>query len=185
MYSVSLLLTLLWVCYSKEYKAVDELNLEKYVGKWYQVYQDKFNKLFQGNGRCSTAEYAIVDTNDVSVLNQQINNKNEYDSIAGSAFYKDDDCCGYLTVLLDGTPEAPYWVLELGPIVNNLYDYAIVSDDKALSLFVLTRDVDRFYKLYDEQVLLSLNEFGFTKTVNSPMTMNQTDCNIIKTYLKR
>jgi hypothetical protein len=68
--------------------------------------------------------------------------------------------------------------LELGPIVDDLYDYAIVSDDKALSLFVLTRDVDSFYKLYDEQVLLSLNEFGFTKTINSPMTMNQTDCNI-------
>jgi len=182
MYSVSLLLTLLWVCYSKEYKAVDELNLDQYVGKWYQVYQDKFNKLFQGNGRCATAEYAIVGTNDVSVFNQQINNKNEYDSIAGSAFYKDGDCCGYLTVILEGAPQAPYWVLELGPIVDNLYDYAIVSDDKALSLFVLTRDVERFYKLYDKQVLVSLNEFGFTKTINSPMTMNQTDCNIIKTY---
>ena len=62
MYSISLLFALVWVCYSKEYKAVDELNLEQYVGKWYQVYQDKFNKLFQGNGRCAPAEYAITGT---------------------------------------------------------------------------------------------------------------------------
>jgi lipocalin len=102
--------------------------------------------------------------------------KNEYDSIAGSAFYKDDNCCGYLTVILEGAPQAPYWVLELGPVVDDLYDYSIVSDDKALSLFVLTRDVERYYKLYDEQVLESLNDFGFTKSINSPVVMNQTDC---------
>ena len=55
---------------SREYKAVDELNLDKYIGKWYQVYQDKFNKLFQGNARCSTAEYSMKDATTVSVLNQ-------------------------------------------------------------------------------------------------------------------
>ena len=105
--------------------------------------------------------------------------KNEYDNIDGYAYYKDDDCCGYLTVKLDGTPEAPYWVLELGPIVDDLYDYSIISDNKALSLFVLTRDVDRFYKLYDTQVLESLNDFGFTRSINTPKTMNQTDCVVL------
>ena len=164
---------------SQEYKAVDELNLENYLGKWYQVYQDNFNRLFQGNGRCSTAEYGLIDESTVSVYNSQINTKNdEYDDIRGEAYYKDGDCCGYLTVNLDGVPEAPYWVLELGPIVNELYDYSIVSDDKGLSLYVLTRDVERFYKLYNNQVLLSLNEFGFTKKINTPLTMNQKNCTI-------
>jgi len=178
MYILSLLLSFIVISYSREYKAVDNLDLEQYVGKWYQVYQDKFNKLFQGNGRCSTATYSIIDTNNVSVFNEQINMKNEYDAIKGNAYYKDGDCCGYLTVLLEGTPEAPYWVLELGPIVDDLYDYSIVSDNKALSLYVLTRNVERFYKLYDEQVLQSLHDFGFTKTINSPLIMNQTDCNV-------
>lgn len=165
--------------YSKEYKAVDELNLENYLGKWYQVYQDNFNKLFQGNGRCSTAQYGLINENTVSVYNSQINEKNnEYDDITGEAYYKDGDCCGYLTVKLDGVPEAPYWVLELGPIVNELYDYSIVSDNNGLSLYVLTRDVDRFYKSYDEIVLTSLDEFGFTKKINTPLIMNQTDCTI-------
>ena len=178
MYTLGLIISFFIMCYSKEYKAVDELDLEKYSGKWYQVYQDKFNKLFQGNGRCSTATYTIIDSNNVSVFNEQINMKNEYDTIKGNAYYKNDDCCGYLTVLLEGTPEAPYWVLELGPIVDEMYDYSIVSDNKALSLYVLTRDVDRFYKLYNSDVLVSLEEFGFTKSFNSPLTMNQTDCSI-------
>lgn len=162
-------------CFSKEYKAVDELDLTKYDGLWYQVYGDNFNKLFQGNGKCSTAQYKLID-NEVSVLNSQIDENNEVDEITGYAYYKDEDCCGYLTVLLDGTPEAPYWVLELGPIVNEKYDYSIVSDNKALSLYVLTRDVNRFYQSYDTIVLDSLEDFGFNKRYNEPIVMNQTDC---------
>lgn len=179
MYILYLLLSFALLSYSKEYKAVDDLDLEKYIGKWYQVYQDKFNKLFQGNGRCSTATYSIMDSNNISVFNEQINMKNKYDTIKGNAYYKLGDCCGYLTVLLEGAPEASYWVLKLGPIVDDLYDYAIVSDKKAFSLYVITRNVDRFYKLYDEQVLQALDDFGFTKSFNSPLTMNQTKCTIL------
>ena len=177
-YNIIIFASFIGMCFSKEYKAVDELDLTKYVGKWYEVYQDSFNRLFQGDGRCSTAEYSILNDNTVSVFNKQIDKNNEYDTISGSAYYSDGDCCGYLTVQLDGTPEAPYWVLELGPEVDGYYDYSIVSDDKALSLFVLTRDVDRFYKLYDTSVLISLDEFGFNKKFNTPKVMNQTDCSV-------
>lgn len=164
---------------AKEYKAVDELSLPQYMGSWYEVYQDNFDKLFQNNARCSKATYRIVDDNKVSVLNEEINSSNEYENIEGYAFYKDDDCCGYLTVHLDGQTDAPYWVLELGPIKDDLYEYAIVSDNQGYSLFVLTRDVDRFFKYYNEDVLVSLKEFGFDKKYNSPIEMNQTNCSII------
>ena len=61
---------------------------------------------------------------------------------------------------------------------NEKYDYSIVSDNRALSLYVLTRNVERFYKLYNEQVLQSLHDFGFTRSFNTPLIMNQTDCSI-------
>jgi lipocalin len=67
----------------------------------------------------------------------------------------------------------------LGPIKDDLYEYAIVSDNQGYSLFVLTRDVDRFFKYYNEDVLVSLKEFGFDKKYNSPIEMNQTNCSII------
>ena len=70
--TVFLLLAFSYNAHCKEYKAVDELDLPTYMGKWYQVYKDNFNKVFQGFGRCSTAEYSILDTNKVSVLNQQM-----------------------------------------------------------------------------------------------------------------
>ena len=152
------------------------MDLNKYVGKWYQVYQDNFNMLFQGEGRCSTATYDFAKDNKVSVLTNKSTIITNMIQLL-DAYYKDDDCCGYL-LQLKGTPEAPYWVLELGPVVDDLYDYSIVSDDKALSLFVLTRDVDRFYELYNDQVLASLDKFGFSKKYNYPKTMNQTNCEI-------
>jgi len=178
MISLTILFGLCYLSLAKEYKAVDELDLPSYMGKWYQVYQDNFNRLFQGRGRCSTATYKIIDSNNISVLNKQIDEENKLDQIIGYAYYKDNDCCGYLTVKLKDAPTAPYWVLELGPIFNDLYDYSIVSDNKGLSLYVLTRDVERFYKLYDDQVLKSLNDLGFSKKYNYPITMNQTDCEI-------
>ena len=172
---------LLWLCvlssvYCKEYKAVDDLNLNQYVGTWYQVYGDNFNKLFQGNGKCSTATYEFVSEDEVSVLNKQLSNKDEKESITGYAYYSDGDCCGYLTVQLEDLSPAPYWVLELGPVVNDIYDYAIVSDNFALSLFVLVRNVTDFYENYNEDVLESLDEFGFNKLWNYPIVMNQANC---------
>ena len=167
---------LLPYCFGKEYKAVDQLDLKSYMGKWYQVYGDNFNKVFQGNGKCATAEYSLLSANNVSVHNEQLSSNNKLETIDGYAYYKDNNTGGYLTVLLDGQMEAPYWVIELGPKVNNLYDYSIVSDNLKLSLFVLARDVNSFYKNYDTEVLVSLKEFGFTNFANKPIKMNQSDC---------
>ncbi len=165
-------------CISKEYKAVDKLDLKSYTGKWLQVYENKFDMLFLGKSKCASANYNLINSNNVSVYNEQISLNNELESISGYAYYKNNDTGGYLTVRLDGQMEAPYWVIELGPIVDNLYDYAIVSDNLKMSLFVLVRDVKRFYKDYDIDVLKSLSEFGFTKIYNKPIRMSQINCNI-------
>lgn len=159
---------------NSEYKAVDELDLNKYIGEWYEVYGDNFDKTFQGDGKCVKAFYKFNDNN-VTVLNTQLDKKNKIDSINGFAYYKDGDTGGYLTVQLEDLPEAPYWVIELGPVVDNLYDYSIVSDNFMLSLFVLTRNVSRFNEYYGDIVLNSLEEFGFNRFINKPYVIEQ-DC---------
>ena len=83
--------------YSKEYKAVDELDLNKYVGSWYEVYGNNFDKTFQGNGKCIQAFYKLNNYN-VSVLNTQLDKNDNSDSITGFAYYKEGDTGGYLTV---------------------------------------------------------------------------------------
>jgi apolipoprotein D and lipocalin family protein len=157
------------------YQPVDSLDLNSYMGRWYQVYGNNFDKIFE-RGSCVTADYAILDSNNVSVLNTQINQVNKPETISGYAYYTDNHTGGELTVQLDGQGEAPYWVIELGPIVNNQYDYAIVSDNVKLSLFVLARDVENYFKYYNDDIQESLKNFGFTRYINKPLITNQTNC---------
>ena len=165
-----------WTSFAKEYKAVDELNITLYTGKWYQVYEDNFDKLFEHRGRCATAEYHLLDDGNVSVYNEQLDPDDSVDSITGVAYYDEGDCCGYLTVQLGTMLPAPYWVLELGPIMDDGYQYSIVSDNMGISLFVLTRNVSKFYLDYNATVMKSLYGFGFIRPLNKPITMNQEDC---------
>ena len=166
------------ICYGDDsYKALDALNLDLYVGNWYEVYQNNIDKTFQGNGRCATATYNFLKNGSISILNKQILN-DKIDSITGYGYYKDGDTGGYLTIKLEDNIEAPYWVLSVGPVVDDKYSYSIISDNKKITLFVLTRDVDLFYKKYDSEVLKQIDEFGFTKNYNKPIYMNQTDCDI-------
>ena len=171
---IFIILIIITISSSKEYKAVDELDLDKYVGRWYEVYGDRFDMTFQGNGKCVEAFYKFNDYN-VSVLNTQQDKNNNLDSITGFAYYKEGDSGGYLTVQLEDLPEAPYWIIELGPVYDNMYDYSIVSDNAQLSLFVLTRDVSRFKELYLDNVLSSLDDFGFNRFYNNPIEIDQ-DC---------
>lgn len=175
---ISVLVALFLPYITSSYTYVDELNLEEYDGTWYEVYKDILDETFQKGGSCVKAEYTLLNNNTrVGVVNTEILPNGTYDSIEGYAFYEEDNEGGELTVYLEGAPTlAPYWVIELGPIFNDKYDYAIVSDDKQITLFVLARDIDRFFKLYDDNVLQSLEDFGFTSKYNKPKKVNQTYC---------
>lgn len=56
-----------YICNSKEYKAVDKLDLKSYTGKWLQVYENKFDMLFLGKSKCASANYNLINSNNVSV----------------------------------------------------------------------------------------------------------------------
>ena len=72
---------------------------------------------------------------------------------------------------------APYWVLELGPEnAQGMYDWAIVSDNLSLFLFVLARDVETFKAKYDAEVQAILKELGFTGQTAPIATYHESDC---------
>ena len=163
--------------YSTIYAPIDSIDLESYMGRWYQVYKDISDMSFQKLGTCAVADYHILDTNNISVVNSQTNKNGVVDQISGYAFYESGHTGGELTVDLIGTPtNASYWVIELGPIVNNEYQYSIVSDKNKLTLFVLARNVDEYYELYDNTVQRMLKTYGFTRDVNKPLAMKQIGC---------
>ena len=174
---ISLFMMLCISAKSYTYTYVEELDLNKYQGTWYEAYDNLFDETFQKGGSCVRADYTLNNEGTVDVLNREVNFYGEIESIVGKAYYEEGHTGGELTVDLEGTPfPAPYWVIELGPIVNNLYDYAIVSDDNQLSLFILARNVTEFFEKYDKQVLQSINEFGFTSLYNEPRIFDQENC---------
>jgi lipocalin len=82
-----------------------------------------------------------------------LNAKNELEQIAGYAYYKNVSEPGKLTVHLDGTPmDAPYWVVALGEVRNQQYQYSIVTTPSGISLWVLARNVEIFLREYDAEV---------------------------------
>jgi lipocalin len=158
------------------YEPVSNVDLTQYSGRWYQVYKDVFDMTFQGQGECAVADYTLANGK-IEVLNSQINKNGKVSQINGFAFYEGNNSGGELSVSLDGVPKtSPYWIIELGPIVNDQYEYSIVSDPNRISLFVLTRDVDLFYTKYDSKVRDLLNELGFNNKINEPTTMIQENC---------
>ena len=156
---------------------VTELDLSKYSGRWYQVYGNKFDTTFQGQSKCITADYTLVPYKNVSVLNSQYTLDNKLEQIKGFAYYSNNinpkEEPGKLTVHLDGVPaDSPYWVVNIGPEINGYYDWSIVSDPFKLTLFVLTRNVDRYYKKYDKYILELLDTYRF----KNPIQIDQNNC---------
>jgi lysozyme C len=165
------------------FTTVKTLDLESYTGRWYQIYGNNFDQLFEKFASCITADYGLTPNGNVSVLNSQYE-ENKLVQIEGYAYYtKNPELFpGQLTVHLDGVPhDSPYWIYDLGPIINGKYDWAIVSDPGKLSLFVLARDVDTYFQTYDYQVLQILEDYGF----NNLVTVNHSDCEYasIHTYI--
>jgi len=141
---------------------VPELDVEKYTGRWYQVLGAPTNEIFQGYGTCITADYGVLSNGSVSVLNAQLDKNGNLEEIAGHAYYKNESEPGKLTVYLQGTPfDGPYWVVKLGEITNNQYQYSIVTVPSQISLWVITRNVKEFYDEYAKSVTNYLNDQNY------------------------
>jgi len=188
---------------SKLPDVVNELDVKKYLGNWYQIYGAPTNVIFQGYGTCLTAQYGLLGDGSVSVLNSQINSNNDLEQILGYAYYTNTSEPGKLTVHLDGVPvDSPYWVVKLGEVVNEQYQYSIISVPSGISLWVLARDIENFYNKYDEEVkdylddnkdYLEDNDFKYQTIVQddtceyvfeTPLEANyKTECQV-SSYLK-
>jgi apolipoprotein D and lipocalin family protein len=162
---------------------VNQLDVSKYVGRWYQMYADQLvYSTIEPNAQCVTADYAAKSDGTISVHNYQTTGSpnSGFYTIDGYAYVPNAAEPGQLKVHFDsvGGADAPYWVLELGPVNSaGFYDWSIVSDPFAAYLFVLARNVDTFNSQYDAEVTAKLKDLGFTKKSNSPIpTYQGKDC---------
>jgi len=160
---------------------VPEVDVPKYVGKWYQVYHNVYATLAgQPNTTCATIEYGVQDPTTLTVDNRYriASPTGELSRTTGTA--KITGTPGVLEVKFDNVP-APfnYYIMMLGPVdENNQYSYAAISDEGKRSLFFLVRDLDTIKNETIKTMFLTFaTNNGFTSDEQKPIeTYQGSDC---------
>lgn len=109
-----------------------------------QVYANALVKYtFELGGKCVTATYGLRDDGSISVHNAQNQWKpnGTLSTIDGHAYAPNASEPGKLLVEFDSVPyPGSYWIVKLGPVEDNEYQYSVVTDSFGLTLFVLVSD---------------------------------------------
>ena len=126
----------LWAETPKPLDLVPSLDLQRYLGRWYEVarYQHGFEKTLVG----ATAEYAIRDDGRVSVLNSGFKKTldGKYTDVKAVAWRPDDAVPGALKVKFFGLFTSDYLVFGLDEVD---YQWALVGNNTRKYLWFLSR----------------------------------------------
>jgi lipocalin len=160
-----------------------------YTGRWYQTWASpSVAYTFQLGGNCVTADYNVTDFDGVvSVLNIVRPLGGEVPIAIDGYAVQNPEVDGALQVALgpgadvnnprEFTSGDGYWIVDVGPInQGGQYDWATVSDSRQATLYVLVRDPVFFASEYEDDVLNTLRDQGFTGPLNQPIKTNQENC---------
>jgi apolipoprotein D and lipocalin family protein len=147
-------------CFCNSPETVDFVDVERYMGKWYEI--AKFPVIFERGLVGVTAEYTLLDGGKVRVVNQGF--KRDFDGdlsrVEGTATVADPATNAKLTVQFGPIPFSlfgpNYWIIDLGED----YEYAVVSDRCRSTLWILSRTPQMDSQRYDE-IVSWLTQTGF------------------------
>ncbi len=141
---------------SQTLETVSYVDLNKYVGKWYEI--ASYPQYFQKGCNCTTAEYTLSEKGFVIVENRcnkdSINGKQSY--IKGKAFVEKGSGNAKLKVRFFWPFSAKYWIIDLA----SDYSYAVVSHPNKKFLWILSRTAKMNDTLY-QNILTRLKSKGF------------------------
>jgi len=162
-------------------KTVDELDVGKYTGVWFEAYSSLIQKwTFQRNLVCTSATYGQNADGTISVINSgRIKTPTgDENKISGTAFLVDPKVPGKLKVQFPGSPKGDYWVVKLGPLnARGEYSYSIITAPFKSFLWVLVRDVAEYKSKHDAGVQKYLSDNGYNWFWNRPrVTYQGKDC---------
>lgn len=135
MFSVSVFL-LLNSCASipKNAKAVENFNVDRYLGTWYEIARIDFR--FEKNLNNASAQYSLNKKGNIVVLNSGYNyKKNEWKKAEGVAKFRGKKDIAELKVSFFGPFFSGYNVVAL----DENYQYALVAGESLDYLWILSR----------------------------------------------
>ena len=148
--SVAMMIVSSCASYGPEPETVPWVDISRYVGLWHEIATNPvfFNKNLVG----VTAEYGVISDNQVSVLNTgyvgSLDGRKK--SITGKATVVDSATNSKLQVRFDRFPVSlfpgNYWIVLLD---DENYEYAVVTDNRQSTMFVLSREPFMTQERYD------------------------------------
>lgn len=122
------------------------VDLQRYLGKWYELarYEQGFQKDCDG----VTAEYALKDNGDISVLNRCRKPDGSIDDARGNAKIVDKVTNAKLKVSFFGPFYGDYWILDRA----DDYSWAIVGEGSGRYLWLLSRQAEPGQEALDAQI---------------------------------
>jgi apolipoprotein D and lipocalin family protein len=134
-------------------EVVPHVELEKYLGKWYEIAHLPFR--FEDGCSDITATYSLSNDGNVSVLNECIKD-GKLKQAKGKAKVVDKSTGAKFKVSFFWPFSADYWIIDLGKD----YDYAVVGGPSRKYLWILSRTSQMNDKLFF-QLIESAKSKGF------------------------
>lgn len=121
----------------KNIKAVENFNLDKYLGKWYEIARMDF--VYEKNLNNTTAEYSLNDDGSVKVVNKGFDTvKQEWKVANGKAKFRANTDVGELKVSFFGPFYSGYNVVAL----SDDYAHALIFGASLKYMWLLSRTPD-------------------------------------------
>ena len=150
---------------NKPLKTVNHVDLEKYLGKWYEI--AKFPQGFEKDCTNVTADYSLRDDGKVSILNSCLKD-GEPKVAEGIASIDDKTSNAKLDVQFQWPFSGKYWIIALAPD----YSYAVVGHPNRKYLWILNRKPAMDSMTYNHLVLLAAGRgFDIRKLVKTVQDM--------------
>ncbi len=127
-------------------ETVDTVIISRYAGLWYEI--GSIPQIFQTGCNCTTAEYAAISENQISVTNAcNLFSPNGFENrIEGTATIVPNSGNAKLLVSFFGAGGADYWVIDLEPD----YNWAVVGSGDKRSFWILSRTPTLDPTLYND-----------------------------------
>tara|TARA_B110001454_G_scaffold219111_1_gene250011 strand:+ start:13645 stop:14142 length:498 start_codon:yes stop_codon:yes gene_type:complete len=146
--------SLSWSKEGRDPEVIKNIDLNRYMGKWYEIAHKP--NFFQNLCEWSTAEYQLLESGKVSVLNRCYKGEKQITSISGTAAAKDSLAPAKLQVDFGFFRKGDYWIVDL----DENYQWAVVSGPNMKSLFILSRTAQMDNSTL-EMILENLKTRGF------------------------
>jgi apolipoprotein D and lipocalin family protein len=153
--------TNLFAVSSGKLEVVSPFLIEKYLGTWHEI--ARFENKHQKGCVKTTATYSKKNSKELEIINQCTTKDNKIKTSKGLAKIPDEKVPAKLKVNFTprfirffGIGWGNYWIIELG----ENYKYAVVSEPKKSSLWILSR-TDKLDRADFEKIISRLEEKGF------------------------